>query len=92
MTGLYLDHGNHKSSHHFHLYSTLLVSYQPSSLYSLTRGSRRGKAVIVLAAAAAAAAAAFRYQAAALNQNDIEQRTRKAPHGYVSVDRSGGGI
>ncbi|KAH7275486.1 hypothetical protein MRS44_006302 [Fusarium solani] len=57
-----------------------------------TRPFLRGKAVIVLAAAAAAAAAAFRYQAAALNQNDIEQRTRKAPHGYVSVDRSGGGI
>ncbi|KAM0431797.1 hypothetical protein ACHAPT_005047 [Fusarium lateritium] len=51
-------------------------------------------AVIVLATAAAAAATAvaFKYQATALNQNDIEQRTRKAPYGYVSVDRSGGGI
>ncbi|KAM5348254.1 hypothetical protein ACJ41O_008078 [Fusarium nematophilum] len=52
----------------------------------------RSRAIIILAAAATATAAAFKYQAAALNHNDVEQRTRKAPHGYVSVDRSGGGI
>ncbi|KPM36420.1 hypothetical protein AK830_g10153 [Neonectria ditissima] len=52
----------------------------------------RHKAVVVFAAAATAATVAFRYRAAAFNHNDVEQRTRKAPHGYVSVDRSGGGI
>ncbi|KAK7418495.1 hypothetical protein QQZ08_011247 [Neonectria magnoliae] len=53
---------------------------------------RRKAAVVVFTAAATAATVAFRYRAAALNHNDVEQRTRKAPHGYVSVDRSGGGI
>ncbi|KAF4469597.1 Peptide synthetase [Fusarium albosuccineum] len=57
-----------------------------------TRPFLRGKAVIALAAVATATAVAFKYKAAALNQNDVEQRTRKAPYGYVSVDRSGGGI
>ncbi|KAF4973716.1 hypothetical protein FZEAL_9243 [Fusarium zealandicum] len=52
----------------------------------------RSRAVMALAAAAMATAAAFKYQAASLNHNDVEQQTRKAPHGYVSVDRSGGGI
>ncbi|KAI5463276.1 hypothetical protein BGZ63DRAFT_422654 [Mariannaea sp. PMI_226] len=62
----------------------------PSS-YS-TRPFLRYKGIAVLAAAAAAAAVAFKYQAAAFNHNEVEQRTRKAPYGYVSVDRSGGGI
>lgn len=54
--------------------------------------SSRHKAVFVFAAAATATAIAFKYQAASMSHNDVEQRTRKAPHGYVSVDRSGGGI
>ncbi|KAH6895428.1 hypothetical protein B0T10DRAFT_216070 [Thelonectria olida] len=52
----------------------------------------RHKGLVALAAAATATAVAFKYQAAAMNHNDVEQRTRKAPYGYVSVDRSGGGI
>ncbi|KAF4971899.1 hypothetical protein FSARC_1404 [Fusarium sarcochroum] len=57
-----------------------------------TRPFLRGKAVLAIAAAATATAAAFKYKAASLNHNDVEQRTTKAPNGYVSVDRSGGGI
>ncbi|KAM0563556.1 hypothetical protein ACHAPJ_001280 [Fusarium lateritium] len=61
-----------------------------------TRPFLRGKAVLAIAAVATATAtataAAFKYKAASLNHNDVEQRTTKAPNGYVSVDRSGGGI
>ncbi|KAH7017545.1 hypothetical protein EDB80DRAFT_289784 [Ilyonectria destructans] len=65
---------------------------KPSISSISTRPFLRHKAVFVFAAAATATAVAFKYQAASMSHNDVEQRTRKAPHGYVSVDRSGGGI
>ncbi|KAJ4270320.1 hypothetical protein NW762_001999 [Fusarium torreyae] len=57
-----------------------------------TRPFLRDKAVLAIAAAATATVAAFKYKAASLNHNDVEHRATKAPNGYVSVDRSGGGI
>lgn len=54
--------------------------------------SRSRGFVVVAAAAAATAALSFRYKAAAIRDNDIAQQKYKAPNGYVSVDRSGGGI
>ncbi|KAM4056796.1 hypothetical protein HRG_003660 [Hirsutella rhossiliensis] len=55
--------------------------------------AHRSRGIVVLAAAAATTAAlSFKYKAAAIRDNDIAQQQYKAPNGYVSVDRSGGGI
>ncbi|XWW99478.1 hypothetical protein V2A60_007488 [Cordyceps javanica] len=42
--------------------------------------------------AATVTTAAFRYKSNAYRSNEIAQQQLKAPNGYVSVDRSGGGI
>ncbi|OAA81446.1 hypothetical protein LEL_00991 [Akanthomyces lecanii RCEF 1005] len=42
--------------------------------------------------AATATTIAFKYKSDAYRSNEILQQQRKAPNGYVSVDRSGGGI
>ncbi|EGX92919.1 hypothetical protein CCM_04291 [Cordyceps militaris CM01] len=42
--------------------------------------------------AAAATTAVFKYKSDAYRSNEIAQQQSKAPNGYVSVDRSGGGI
>jgi len=52
----------------------------------------RGAIVLAATAATAVAAVAFKYKSDALRNNELAQRTQKAPNGYVAVDRSGGGI
>ncbi|KAM3502625.1 hypothetical protein MY10362_004725 [Beauveria mimosiformis] len=42
--------------------------------------------------AAAATTMAFKYKSDAYRSNEIAQQQLKAPNGYVSVDRSGGGV
>ncbi|OAR01176.1 hypothetical protein LLEC1_04386 [Akanthomyces lecanii] len=42
--------------------------------------------------AATATTVAFKYKSDAYRSNELLQQQRKAPNGYVSVDRSGGGI
>ncbi|KAK5998441.1 hypothetical protein PT974_00820 [Cladobotryum mycophilum] len=56
-------------------------------------GHSRSRGVLILAVAVTSATAfAFKFKADAIKRNEVDQRTEKAPNGYVSVDRSGGGI
>lgn len=54
--------------------------------------SRNRGVLAFTAAAATAAIIGWRYKSNAIKNNELAQRTHKAPNGYVSVDRSGGGI
>ncbi|KJZ77965.1 hypothetical protein HIM_02602 [Hirsutella minnesotensis 3608] len=54
--------------------------------------SRTRSAAVIAVAAASAAALSIKYNADAMRSNDVAQQKHKAPNGYVSVDRSGGGI
>lgn len=41
---------------------------------------------------AAGTTIAFKYKSSEIQRNDVIQQQHKAPNGYVSVERSGGGI
>lgn len=45
-----------------------------------------------MTATTAVAVVAFKYKSDNMRNNELAQRTLKAPNGYVAVDRSGGGI
>ncbi|KAH8173108.1 hypothetical protein LIA77_07363 [Sarocladium implicatum] len=52
----------------------------------------RSPGFIILAASVTAGVVAFRQRAATLRRNEEVYKAGQAPNGYLSVERSGGGV